>query len=222
VFVELTVPLGTLGLVGDRRLPAGTSVEFERTASSPARGVHSIVVSGSDVAAVEAAFRESQVVEGTTFVGETESGSVYRVTWGDSPPGLIEDVREADGTVISAAADDAWTLELRFPDQGAAARFYTEYDDADHPITIRRSGRHAVARGVSDDALTPKQGEALGRALDAGYFDVPRRTTTNELADELSVSDTAGSERLRRGISILLQESTAVRENDGRTTPRDD
>jgi len=52
--------------------------------------------------------------------------------------------------------------------------------------------------------LTDIQRETLTAALEAGYFAVPRTATLQDLADEFGVSDTAISQRIRRGVARLL------------------
>jgi predicted DNA binding protein len=46
--------------------------------------------------------------------------------------------------------------------------------------------------------LTPAQAESLRRALEMGYFRVPRGATASEVAEALDISKTAFLERLRR------------------------
>ncbi len=53
--------------------------------------------------------------------------------------------------------------------------------------------------------VTARQREVLLHALEEGYFDVPRQTTLEELADDLDVSDQALSAILRRGQANLLR-----------------
>jgi hypothetical protein len=52
--------------------------------------------------------------------------------------------------------------------------------------------------------LTDRQREALRVALETGYFSVPRETSLEDLAKRLDVSDTAASQRLRRGVENLI------------------
>lgn len=52
--------------------------------------------------------------------------------------------------------------------------------------------------------VTPPQEEAVRAALAMGYFDVPRRTTASEVADELGISKSAFLERLRRAQDALF------------------
>lgn len=53
--------------------------------------------------------------------------------------------------------------------------------------------------------VTGPQREALVLAVERGYYDVPRRCTTAELAATLGISDQAVSERLRRGTATLVE-----------------
>lgn len=57
--------------------------------------------------------------------------------------------------------------------------------------------------------LTSRQREVLRYALEAGYFEVPRQTTLEDLATEFDVSDQALSALLRRGQAQLLRHTVA-------------
>ena len=52
--------------------------------------------------------------------------------------------------------------------------------------------------------LTPGQAAALETAYEMGYFEVPKRVTSAEVAAELDISKSAFLERLRRGQARLL------------------
>lgn len=206
--LEITAPLGVLG-VARTSLPENTRVEFERTASVPGGSSPSSLVSGDGIESAVAMFRESPAIGDVSLVTETADGRVYRLTWGDGLPELIECVQDTAGTVLSAAAvDDSWTFELRFPDQNAASRFYTRYDDPDYPITIHKTSPYGPSQRAQGETLTAEQRDVLVRAVEAGYFEVPRRTTLVELANEVDISDTAVSQRLRRGLSNILRDAT--------------
>ncbi|RQG98676.1 helix-turn-helix domain-containing protein [Natrarchaeobius oligotrophus] len=61
--------------------------------------------------------------------------------------------------------------------------------------------------------VTAGQQEALLTALERGYFDVPRGTTMDEIADELDISTSALSTRVRRGQHALLRHTLARTES---------
>lgn len=73
------------------------------------------------------------------------------------------------------------------------------------------------ALGPEDDApvarqwdLTPAQEESLRRAVEMGYFTVPRRATASDVAEEIGVSKTAFLERLHRAQNALLAQVFGV------------
>jgi hypothetical protein len=57
------------------------------------------------------------------------------------------------------------------------------------------------------EGLTDRQREALRTAYELGYFDIPRRTSLEEIGEELDVSSSSVSERLRRAQTQLIEET---------------
>lgn len=209
MFVEVTAPLGALG-VARTSLPPGIKIEFERAATVPSQRTSSIRITGAGIDDVIADVRDSPFVNEVLLFSETPERSVYWITWNDTRPELVTQVRDADGLFHTAVAEgDHWTIGLRFSEQSAATRFYTRYDDTDHPITVQKTRQNGSSEPTLDDVLTGEQRAALICAVNAGYFEVPRRTTLVELADELGISDSAVSQRLRRGMLNILQNGTS-------------
>lgn len=72
----------------------------------------------------------------------------------------------------------------------------------------RRPSSDASAGRVASDvllpALTPKQADAVLAALEAGYYESPRRVTTEEIAASLRVSRSTFEDHLRRGEAQLM------------------
>lgn len=71
--------------------------------------------------------------------------------------------------------------------------------------------QRVYALGPEDDTavssrwdLTPAQAASLRRAVEMGYFTVPRQTTASEVADSLGISKTAFLERVKRALNGLL------------------
>jgi len=61
----------------------------------------------------------------------------------------------------------------------------------------------------SDSQLTTRQHEVIQHALDAGYFEWPRRTKSEELAEQLGISRATFLEHLRKAESKLLTDALA-------------
>jgi predicted DNA binding protein len=74
---------------------------------------------------------------------------------------------------------------------------------------FRTRALHTERDGRADRPLSEKQHDTLVLALERGYFEVPRRTTLGDLAEELGVSDTAVSQRIRRGCRGLVRRACA-------------
>lgn len=54
--------------------------------------------------------------------------------------------------------------------------------------------------------LTPKQEACIRAALDAGYFEIPRGATAQDVADDLAISKSAFLERLHRAERTLFEQ----------------
>jgi predicted DNA binding protein len=63
----------------------------------------------------------------------------------------------------------------------------------------------AVSLSAAFSDLTPKQAEAIATALELGYYQVPKKTTTEELALKQKVPRTTYEEHLRKAESKILR-----------------
>lgn len=68
---------------------------------------------------------------------------------------------------------------------------------------------------VDVDEITPKQWEALALAFEKGYYDRPRTVDLEALAEELAISKSAVSQRLRAAEATLIE--SIVRESQPQT-----
>ena len=64
-------------------------------------------------------------------------------------------------------------------------------------------------------AMTNLHQEDLVRAFEAGYFKVPKDTQLTELADAQGVSHQAMSERIRRGVHRLIEQTLIIGDSPG-------
>jgi len=92
----------------------------------------------------------------------------------------------------------------QFPDREALSDYRKRCRDRGLSFKLRR-----LYRGEDDEVVaygvTPRQREVLLRALELGYYEVPRETSTVELSDEFEISSQALSALLRRGHEALLR-----------------
>ncbi|WP_276270766.1 helix-turn-helix domain-containing protein [Haloarcula litorea] len=159
-------------------------------------------VSGTTAAAVESVGPDHPAVESVTPVDEVDGEVLCRVGWREPRDGVLSILAEASGVLLAAIGDaEGWSFRARFPNRDTLSTFYRTCRDAGVSATVDEVDG---ASRVADSVLTGPQREAILTALDAGYFDVPRRATLQDLAADLGVSDSAVSQRLRRGLTTLL------------------
>jgi hypothetical protein len=140
---------------------------------------------------------------------QTDDAWLFAVEPSPDAPGLFEILVDTGAVCLGCAGrDGVWQFTLRFRSRQRLADCYHRCVAADVDLTVRSV--HPLAASPEERnpaALTAVQLETLETALEAGYFAVPRETTLQELAAELGVSDTAASQRLRRGIEAMLTQS---------------
>jgi hypothetical protein len=64
--------------------------------------------------------------------------------------------------------------------------------------SIEQVGEYDLGRPPIPPPLPPRQREALGVAVDVGYYDVPRRATRADVAERLDCAPSTASEHLRK------------------------
>lgn len=155
---------------------------------------------------IETALRDEAAIESYAVVDSVADEVLIRVEWSNRVDGFLDALAETGATVLEGVGEnDRWRFRLRFDDRRDLAACYRACADRDVHVDVERVHTPGSRSDVGvRSALTETQRETLRMALEAGYFDVPRGTTLVELADEVDVSDTAISQRLRRGTARLL------------------
>lgn len=104
-----------------------------------------------------------------------------------------------DATVTA----DGWDCHFGFADATALSRFFETARERGIDYEIDRVYEPRRSE-ETDTGLTDAQREALVTALELGYFEVPRANGLETVGEELDISDTAVSERIRRGTRSLI------------------
>ena len=130
-------------------------------------------------------------------IGLTEEGhreSLYPLIIEE---GIVLDQVTADG--------DGWKFRITFPDHGALERFQSFCADHDLDVELRRLYEERETGERTRYGLTDRQRETLVAAVDEGYLEIPRSCSLAELGEEVGVSANAASERFRRGVKRLVE-----------------
>lgn len=164
-------------------------------------------ISSSDFDAVDAHLSEEPAIE--TVVAKSADGTeqCYVVEWSDEILQLVDRFLAGTGAILRARGSaTGWTLRIRFATRDQFDAFRACLDDGGYSFRLRQLSRRGSSH-APDTRITPPQREALLAAAETGYYDIPRRTNTRELASQLEMSHQALSEVLRRGTHNLIEAS---------------
>ena len=138
-----------------------------------------------------------------------DSGTLVKCELPSAGVPMFRIFEQSNATCLKAIGNsDGWQLTLRFPDHKHLSLYHQLCMDADldlHISSIHDPG-WTQENGFRSILTTPQR-ELLQTAVRMGYFEIPRKHTLEEVASELDISDTSASQRLRRGLDTLLQET---------------
>ncbi|ELZ12593.1 bacterio-opsin activator HTH domain-containing protein [Halovivax asiaticus JCM 14624] len=167
--------------------------------------------------------RDHEAVLSFDLLAKEGPAARARVTMGTTD--VMGTLRENDGYLTgpfeNAGGSERWTIG--FDDERAAESTLAELDEQPDEYEIRERTRldpatalenlraESVGTTVLSGArrLTSTERETIHRAVDAGYYDVPRGVTLGDLAVEFDISDAAVSKTLRRAERKLLAPTVA-------------
>lgn len=165
-----------------------------------------VEVDDADGASATALSALDEVVEATEL-GRASGTAVLKLTvrLDDS---IVEAFEASPDAVLMdsiTVTPDGWLEEKLFEDYTALAEFQTACES--NGISVEVVSVDYDVAPSADSApygLTERQCEALMLALSRGYYERPRQTTAEALADELDISQPSMSGLLRRGEQQLL------------------
>lgn len=137
-----------------------------------------------------------------------EQARSYRIVVADEALIVTTLLIHAGARVLDVTGSDgSWGLRAQFRSQAAFSTFRSYCRDEDIEFDLRRLDWDIDSDAALEAWLTPVQREALLLAYRSGYFDVPRGITQRELAEDLDISPSAVSQRLRRATSHLIEKT---------------
>jgi predicted DNA binding protein len=166
-----------------------------------------LTASGDGAVQLEETLRRDPTVADPTALTATTDHCVYRVRIVDGVrvSGVLGDLGFRVLDVTSDHGD--WRYRIQGPDRTALTAFFEHCQSVGIDVELERIYRVPGSGGPASRTLTDGQAEALRLASEGGYFAVPREMTLGDLADELDISGQAASERLRRAVGSLLEET---------------
>ena len=176
------------------------------TATDPETGMFFFLVESDSFPTFEAALESDHTVEESMLVAEASSTRIYRLRHTPGTKLISPTTTEMGGLMLEAESTaTGWSVRMQLPDRQTLGTLWEYCDqedikfDIDHIYSL---DEFSVDDGVG---LTDAQREALVTAYEADYFEEPRGTSLQKLADDLGISPTAVGGRIRRGTSRLIE-----------------
>ena len=139
---------------------------------------------------------------------------LYTLQWNTSSDHFFNAMGTAGAQLMTAKGGAVtWQFEVRFPSHEALSQFHELCDDARVEFELERVYNPTKPSLSPWYGLTSHQQKTLTRAVEGGYYSIPRRLSTRDLAEEFDISDQAVTERLRRAIVTLTENTLLVPSN---------
>jgi len=188
---------------------ASVSLDYQ-TVAEPGTEFLFLRVATEDFEAFERELRRDHTVEDPKLVAMFADHRVYRVRVLTSLEIVPSRCTALGARVIEVGNEnDGWNVRLHLLTRDAldALREYCHENDVTYQVH-----ELGTADSLSDQyafGLTEQQRTTLLLAYDSGYYDVPRQVSQNNLAGELGISKSAVSQRLRRAMALLVENTLA-------------
>lgn len=179
------------------------ALRYEYAASADGRRLQFVSVF-DEYAAVAESMASDHTVSQPTCVATFENRAIYRVAL-ETDLEIVPDRCAESGLFVFTitSGDRGWIARVYLPNRDALTAYRGWCRD--RGISFRVTQLYDSSS--SDDGaylLTDQQREILLMAYYAGYFDIPRTATQDDLAERLDISDSAVSQRIRRAVSELI------------------
>lgn len=214
VIVDLAVPARSFSLGRILGMKGETKVVLESVVPLGDQSVPFIrVFEGRD--SFQQAVNRATGVTDIREISSHDGEILYALDWDIGDDDFFQGVMEHDGTVMQASGGaSTWSFELRFEDHDHLSSFQEYCMENDIDIDVLRLFNPTRPDAGPWYGLTPAQRNAITRAVESGYYSIPRKISTRELAAEFDISDQAMTERLRRGITNLVTNTIQVPETE--------
>lgn len=192
----------TLNDVGIRVISQGTT--------DPGSTVFPFLIEYDDRRDLEESLDEDPTVAGYELVEWVEEAGVYYIHHTPETKLISQAVTDANGFLVhSETENDGWLVRMLLPDRGALNVVWEHALENDISLNIIEIYGNERATVDASFGLTDEQRTALKLAYEKGYYVEPREMSLDELAEELGLSSTAMSGRLRRGMRNLIAATLA-------------
>ncbi|WP_336326757.1 helix-turn-helix domain-containing protein [Halovenus sp. HT40] len=160
------------------------------------------------VADILRSFETYEEIQSVELLDNADGRALFQTEWDPNYFGLMEVLARTEVTVLSASGSThGWLFELRATDRSAFTSFQQKCQRRDIPVSLAQISSLSELSVGTVHCLTPEQRAALELAYLEGYYDDPRETNLESLAEQIDISRQALAARLRRGYRALIEQS---------------
>ena len=210
--VRGTLPYDEFALNAALNRLSTVEVEIERVVESSEGVMPLMWTRGGDQESILEAFGDDPSVQNIRLLAEFDDEQLYQMEWVTNVELVVQMLTESDATILDAyggGGREHWQLRVLYPTQDSLTKTNDFCDDRSLTFDIE-SVRQLDNGPTGRYGLSSKQYTALRRAVEAGYYDVPHRTSLDEIAADLGISTAALSERLHRATKALVEDTLLV------------
>lgn len=204
VILDLALPSQQFELGRILGIEGETSVVLETMVPLGERTVPFFRVHG-EKSEFEESVRNQEAVNDIHVISTHDGEILYALDWDISDDTFFEGLIASGASLLEArGVADTWLFEPRFESHDALSVFQSHCTEHDIPIDVQRLYNPTKPDAGPWYGLSPPQRMTLTRAVESGYYSIPRQTSTQDLAVEFGITDQAVTERLRRAIRNLV------------------
>jgi predicted DNA binding protein len=173
--------------------------------TDPSTNVFPYLIEYEDLQELEETLNADLTVENYELVSKDDGTGIYYLEYSDETKLISEIVTSVNGFMTEAKTKNpGWLVKLQLPDREALNTVWEYAEEEGIHIEIIGIYDSSGSDAETSYGLTSEQEEALIVAFESGYFSEPRDKGLSEIADEVDLSSTAMSGRLRRGMRNLV------------------
>lgn len=211
VIADITLPAAALPVGSVLQSFPEVRIELEGVVPLREAVMPLLWIETSDPEEVRSALEDHPRIDRVSVVMTVESETLFEIRWSSAENELVDALLEADATILAVqGVAESWDFRLRFATHEDLSRFNVALTESGTPVTLRRI--HHPPLDEPTASLSPVQRDTLATAYRSGYFRIPRRISQAALADELGISDSALSQRIRRGVGALIEQAVISQE----------
>ncbi|MDX1746536.1 MAG: helix-turn-helix domain-containing protein [Halobacteriales archaeon] len=213
VIVDFSVPAEQFALGRLFEVFPDIQIELERVIPVESGVIPLLWISEAEPGKVTEEIRGDPIVDDVKVLTRADERSLLQIDWDPNVNSLIGPLIRNEADLLRGEGDpDTWTFRAQFRDRDHLVTFRDACLENDVRLDVNRLYNPRMP--TETDMLSEAQTDALLMSYERGYWDIPRGTGLRTLGESLGVSDTAVSQRLRRGVKTLI-EMHVLPEEDG-------